>query len=774
MSVAAGTQLGHYEIYSLLGAGGMGEVYLARDTRLRRNVALKLLPSDLGLNKERILRFEQEAYAASALNHPNILTIYEIGEANEVRFIAAEFIDGVTLRERLIGTPMNLKEVLDTMLQTVSAVATAHQAGIIHRDIKPENIMIRHDGYVKVLDFGLAKLAEYQRGSSDPEAETLHMIKTEPGIVVGTVTYMSPEQSRGLEVDERTDIWGLGVVIYEMVAGRPPFDGLTRSDIIAAILKTEPAPLNRYARQIPAELQRIVGKTLRKERSERYQTVSDLMLDLKNLRREIDSEGLRERLAPPDVSSVAILPFRNLTNDSTVSFYEFSLADAVITELVRLRSLVVRPSSAIAKYLGHAKDPREIGHELKVNAVLAASFLHAAPRVRVTAQLIDVSSGDVIWGDRIDSDASDIISVQDIIAQRIVDGLHLKLGSDEQINLAGHATANAAAYEEYLRGRDRVGRYVYHTLANQDIEAAIAHFSRAIELDPNFALAHCSLGSCHMQRVLKGAGNPDDLARSQVSLDTGLALDPGIVEARVFKAFVHLFQGEKQVARMLMAKLRGEAPNNPSVHYVSAVLYRLDGDYERSLQSIDRMSSLNPADRLMSCWNRARIFMYQGRYDEALVNLDVGVTIEPNHPLLKTFRAQVLHLRGNPKEAAELLSEVLLSNPEIDGIRPLLAMCLSALGKHEAARAQLTDRVKEVARADHDVPYWIASAYAMEGEREEAFLWLQKAISLGNENLPWFESNPAWVSLHDDPRFKEIMSQVKVAREQRKLIDTAG
>jgi serine/threonine protein kinase len=210
MSVAAGTQLGHYEIYSLLGAGGMGEVYLARDTRLRRNVALKLLPSDLGLNKERLLRFEQEAYAASALNHPNILTIYEIGEANEVRFIAAEFIDGVTLRERMIGTPMDLKEVLDTMVQTVSAVATAHQAGIIHRDIKPENIMIRHDGYVKVLDFGLAKLAEYQRGSSDPEAETLHMIKTEPGIVVGTVTYMSPEQSRGLEVDERTDIWGLG------------------------------------------------------------------------------------------------------------------------------------------------------------------------------------------------------------------------------------------------------------------------------------------------------------------------------------------------------------------------------------------------------------------------------------------------------------------------------------------------------------------------------------------------------------------------------------
>jgi serine/threonine-protein kinase len=473
------------------------------------------------------------------------------------------------------------------------------------------------------------------------------------------------------------------------------------------------------------------------------------------------------------VSSVAILPFRNLTNDSSVSFYEFSLADAVITELVRLRSLVVRPSSAITKYLGHAKDPREIGHELKVNAVLAASFLHAAPRVRVTAQLIDVLSGDVIWGDRIDSDASDIITVQDIIAQRIVEGLHLKLGSDEQINLAAHASANAAAYEEYLRGRDRVGRYIYHTLANEDIEAAIEHFSRAIELDPNFALAHCALGSCYMQRLQKGAGKSDDLSRAQAALDKGLALDPGIVEARVFKAFVHLFRGEKQVARMLMATLRGEAPHNPSVHFVSAVLYRLDGDYERSLQSIDRTLSLNPADRLMACWNRARIFMYQGRYDEAMVNLDVGVTIEPNHPLLKAFRAQVLHLRGNPEAAIELLSEVLLDHPEIDGIRPLLAMSLSASGEHEAARAQFTDRVKQVARADHDISYWLASAYAMEGDSDEAFAWLKEAIRLGNENLPWFESNPTWKPLHDDPRFNEIMSQVKVAREQRKLIDTA-
>ena len=773
MPVAAGTQLGHYEICSLLGAGGMGEVYLAKDTRLRRNVALKLFPPDLGLNKDRLLRFEQEAYAASALNHPNILTIYEIGQANETRFIAAEFIDGVTLRQRMTGPQTDLPEVLDTVVQVGSALAAAHQAGIVHRDIKPENIMVRHDGYVKVLDFGLAKLTEYQRLISDPEAETIHAVKTEPGMVMGTVSYMSPEQARGLEVDERTDIWGLGVVIYEMVAGKAPFDGLTKSDVVASILKTEPLPLSRFSHGVPAELQRIVKKALRKDRGERYQTVKDLVLDLKNVRREIESGSETESFVPREVSSVAILPFRNLTHDPAVSFYEFSLADAVITELVRLRSLVVRPSSAIAKYLGQSKDPLEAGRELKVNAVVAASFLHAASKVRVTVQLLDVTKGEVLWGDRIDSDASDIIAVQDIIAQRIVEGLQLKLGSDEHIDLAGHATANSAAYEEYLRGRDRVGRYIYHTVANEDIEAAIRHFQRAIELDPKFALAHCALGGCHVQRILKGSGTFDDLSQAREAFEKGLALDPRILEARVYVVFISLAQGEKQKARMQIADLRLEAPNNAGVHYVSGVLYRLDGEYDKAIQSFDRALRLNPGEGVVISWSRARIFMYQGRYDDALRELDRGAAIEPHHSLLRAFRAQVLLLRGDPAGARDLLQEILFNHPDMDGVRPLFAQCLSALGEHEAACAQLTDRVKLVALADHDVPYWIASAYAMEGEREEAFQWLEKAIGLGNENLPWFESNPAWQLLHDDPRFIEIMHRVEVARDKRKLMDTS-
>jgi serine/threonine-protein kinase len=499
-----------------------------------------------------------------------------------------------------------------------------------------------------------------------------------------------------------------------------------------------------------------------------------MVLDLKNLRREIDIDRQTENSSPQEVSSVAILPFRNLTNDSAVSFYEFSLADAVITELVRLRSLVVRPSSAIARYLENPKDPIEAGRELKVNAVLAASFMHTPGRIRVTAQLIDVTKGDVLWGDRIDSSASDIITVQDMIAQRIVDGLNLQLSPDEHVDLAGHATANASAYEEYLRGRDRIGRYIYHTVANEDIEAALTHFQRAIEIDSEFALAHCALGGCHVQRILKGAGRSDDSSRAQDALHRGLALDPGIVEARVYMVFVHLLRGEKQKGRTEIAELRREAPNNPTVHFVSGVLYRLDGEYEKALRSYDRLLLLNPGERIVVGYNRARISMYQGRYDDALIELDQVRALEPHHPLMRSIRAQILFYRGDAARAVDLLQDVLLRNPEIAGIRPLLAQALSAMGKHEAARAQFSDRVKEAAAADHDIPYWLASAYVMEGERDEALEWLARAINLGNENLPWFVFNPVWQPLHDDPRFKELMHQLDAGRVQRKIIDTGA
>lgn len=765
-SLPPGARLGRYEIKLRLGAGGMGEVYLAQDTRLRRKVALKILPEDFTANKDRVHRFEREALAASSLNHPNILTIYEIGAENEHHFIATEFIDGNSLRQHTERTGSEVREVLDIGIQVASALAAAHAAGFVHRDVKPENIMVRHDGIVKVLDFGLAKLIEQEMPAIDMSAPTKALHKTAPGVVLGTVSYMSPEQVRGLEADVRTDIWSFGVVLYEMVAGRRPFEGLTSSDVMAAILTTEPPSLNRFAPKTPSELQRIIKKALRKEREERCQTIQDMLLDLQSLRREIENETEREPQGQATgLTSIAILPFRNLTNDKTVSFYEFSLADSVITELVRLRSLIVRPSSVVAKYLGQTKDPLEVGRELRVKAVLAASFLYAKKRMRVTAQLIDVVNGEVLWGERIDSDADDIITLQDTITQRIIDGLQLKLSSNEQIGFARHATNNAAAYEEYLRGRDLLGRYMYHTVANEDIETAIRHFQRAIELEPKFALAYCGLGACYINRLMKVAGDSNDLTRAEGAFSKGLTLDSKITEARVYMVRIYLAQGEKQKAYRLITELRRESPNNADVHFCSGMLYRLAGKYDKALQSWDSFVRLDPAASVVASYSRARIFMYQGRFVDAMLELDQGAATEPDHPIIKTFRAVALFRQGNQVDAANLLREVLAHHPEVDGIRPLLAMCLSAMGEHEAARAQLTDRVKEVAALDHDVPYWLASAYVMEGEYEEAFKWLEKAIGLGNENYLWFEANPVWETLRDDARFRELMRRIKDRHE---------
>jgi serine/threonine-protein kinase len=459
------------------------------------------------------------------------------------------------------------------------------------------------------------------------------------------------------------------------------------------------------------------------------------------------------------------LPFKNLGNDTETAFYEFSLADAVITELARVRSLIVRPSSTIVKYQGRQVDPDEAGREMGVDAVLTASFLRAGERLRVTAQLLDVRTGEILWSDHIDSDARDIISVQDAIVNHIVEGLRLELSSDEKVELAKGSTTDGAASEEYLRGRHCMGQFIYHSIAREDVDAAIEHFKRAIELDPNFALAQSALGGCYVNRVLKGLGEASDHEQAEVAFKRALALDPKLLEARMHMVFIYLTQGKKQKAREEVEWLRQEYPNDVGVHFVRGVLARLDSQYDRSLRSFDRMVRLNPAERVVVSYNRARIFMYQRRYEDALLELDQGALVEPDHPLIKTFRAQLLYYRGEVDVATRILQQVLARHPKMDGIRPILAICLSGQGRHQEANEQLTERVKEVAAADHDIAYWLASAYLLQGKQVAALKWLETAIRLGNENYLWFESDPNWSGMHDDPRFKELLQRIE-ARPQ--------
>ncbi|HZI20123.1 MAG TPA: tetratricopeptide repeat protein [Pyrinomonadaceae bacterium] len=487
--------------------------------------------------------------------------------------------------------------------------------------------------------------------------------------------------------------------------------------------------------------------------------------------------GPLSQSAAPHVSqfethkSIAILPFKNIANDPQSSFYEFSLADAVITELARVRTLIVRPSSLIVKYQGKDTDPREAGRELGVSAVLAANFLRADSHLRVNAQLIDVETGDMLWSDRIDATAENIIALQDMIAHRIAKGLDVEQSAGAREGGPAPATRSAEAYEEYLRARDLFGRFLFRTLDPGDCDGAVEHFQHAVRLDPNFALAYSGLGACFANRVLKGLGGGEDYELAENAFSRALELDPDLVEARILMVFIYLSRGEKQKARAEVARLARKAPNEAAVYFVKGALHRLDGEYDRALRSFSKLARLDPAARVVAGYNRARVLMYQHRFDDALLELEQAAAIQPDHPLVRTFQAVVLGRRGDASDAVRVLREVLEDHPTMDGIRPLLAQQLVQLGDPEAARAQLTERVRETAAADHDIAYWLATAYAMLGDDEDAFEWLERAIDLGNENRTWFESDPKWERLRERPRFREMMGRIEEDLRQGSAVE---
>ncbi|HKP47559.1 MAG TPA: protein kinase [Pyrinomonadaceae bacterium] len=811
-----GKSLRNYKILEKLGVGGQGTVYKATDGKLGRTVVVKVLPPELTAKEANLKRFEREARLASSLDHPNICTIFDLDEVDGVHFIAMQYVEGRNVRQLVGGHPLELKSALLIGIQVADALAVAHSRGIIHRDIKSGNVMVTPSGQVKILDFGLAKLLDDEESS----ARSVHRTDlTEVGVPYGTATYAAPEQARGDRVDRRADIFSTGVLLYEMLAGTWPFRGKTTIDVRHAVLHDAPRPIAELRNEpLPPRLQEILDRCLAKEPRQRYQKMEDLRDDLRGVLQQIStaeatgqtfssvtpeparhlagssavSRAMRwfkgrktdststpgvtptrptihetpfTTIADQEKKSLAILCFRNLSNDPAASFYEFSLADAVITELARVRSLVVRPSSVIAKYQGGQMDPREVGRELKVNAVLTAGFMHAGGRFRVTAQLIDVASGDILWSDRIDTSDADIIALQDTIAQQIVEGLRLELSPAEQDNIAKPSTQNAAAYEQYLRGRDLFARFIFRTIAPEDCAAAIEHFQRAIELDPKFALAHDGLGAAYVNRVFKGFGGAEDYERAEVAFQKALALDPRLIEARMLMVFVYLWRGQKQKAREEVARARREAPDEPVVHFVKATLHRLDGEYGRALRSYERLMRLDPAAHIVASFNRALVYMYMGDFEETNRQLDHAG--DPDNPLVKTFRALALYYTGKTDQAATIMTENVAAHPNMHGIRPFLAMFLSAQGRHEEARAQLNADVIRNAEVDADIAYSVASVYAVEGMNDEAFEWLGRAIALGNENQPCFEHDPNWSALKDTPQFQQLMSEISGRHKSR-------
>jgi serine/threonine-protein kinase len=640
--------------------------------------------------------------------------------------------------------------------------------------------------------------------------------------------YASPEQAAGAAVvDHRSDVFSLGVLLYELITGVAPFRGRHAVEVLHAVINQAPRPARELNPASPPALQPILDRALAKQPEDRYQTMAAMRDDLKTVMRKLSRETglvpteasatllppqraratwlltstlgrvlprrvlgrlrapLREArsgpmtapaaptVAPPLFSggdpsrrSLAVLPFKNAANDPEAGFYEFALADGLITELAQVRSLLVRPSTYIASYVGQSVDPRQVGEELAVSAVLLGSFIRGKERLRVTAQLIATATGEMLWSDKIDIPTNDLIAVQDVLAERFLAGVKLQLSPAERREIEKPFTHSAEAYEFYLRGRDLLFRYLLRTYDESDLEAAIKMIHEAIGKDGEFARAHATLGRCYVLHAA-GYGGPEYYVLAERSLKRALELDPTIVNARLQMIYVDLYHGDKDKARFAIEQLRREHPDDPSVLFVAGMLYRLDGLYERALETYDRLLALNPRDIVLVAYNRARIYTHEGRFEEAVRELEKGREAEPEHPLIKTFLAVALFNQGQVDWAHALLQEVLLQNPHFDGVQPLVAWCLSARGEHEKARALVTDRVKEVAAADHDIAFWLASFYGMEGMVEEGLEWVQKAVRLGNENYPLFAQSRKLDALRGDPRFTAILEELKKRWEAR-------
>src|SRR5918993_25739 len=626
--------IAHYRILKRLGKGGMGEVFLAEDTKQHgRRVALKILPPELTKDDSRVRRFKQESRAVLALNHPNIITIFEIGEADSTFYIASEFIEGETLRSRMWNEPMKIDEALGVAIQVAMALETAHAAGIVHRDIKPENIMLREDRFVrdrfvKILDFGLAKLTEPEEPVHDPEAITRAISQTNPGSVVGTAGYMSPEQAQGDPIDARSDIFSFGVVIYEMVAGRPPFSGPTESHIRVSIIDHEPAPLTQHSADIPRHLDRIVSKALSKDKTKRYQTITDLKIDLERLREELHQteSGVRQpesRTDPASTQSTGPQWSRSTVMDTE------PISDASTT-------------------------PNRTGSGASLNKKLLIP-IGALLLLIINTELIDVSDGSQLWSGEYNNSVSEILAVQDEISQKISESLRVRLTGEDEQKLRKRYTTNAEAYELYLKGR-----YFWNKRDAEGLRNGIKYFKAAEEKDPTYALAYSGLADSYALLSDIGAVKPaDEMPKARAAAQRAVDIDPTLAEAYTSRAFVKLAHDWDWLgAEADFKKALQLNPKYPTAHQWYASYLMQMGKFGPAQAELEKAHQLDPLSPIINS-NLGFYAYYQHKYDEALDHANKTLEMVPDFWVAHHYRGLAFTMKGMYDEAIKEFRGVL-------------------------------------------------------------------------------------------------------------------
>jgi serine/threonine protein kinase/tetratricopeptide (TPR) repeat protein len=790
----AGDSIGHYQVVSLLGVGGMGQVYLAEDAKLRRKVALKLLPPSYTRDESRLRRFQQEARAASALNHPNILTIHELGEVNGEQFIATEFVEGETLRERLNRARLNLSETLDIAVQIAGALAAAHKAGIVHRDIKPENIMLRHDGYVKVLDFGLAKLTEQHEPATQTTA-TLN-VDISSGLVMGTVKYMSPEQARGQQVDPRSDIFSFGVVLYEMIAGRPPFEEKNSNDLISAILKKEPSPLTG----VPEEIQRVISRALRKKKEDRYQTIEELLADLKSLKEDKTvanvaaqprgSGYLTSDVAPISTatsieyvinkikrhkngtalglvtlvillagvgylgyryffrpSSIAVIPFVNESGDESLSD---GMTGDLIESLSKVPGLEVKPYSSVVRYKGTNSDALRIGRELNVSAVLFSHLIQTGEDLTLRVELVDSRNGNLRWQRTYQKKKSGLVVLQSELARDLVHELRVPMTDKAQQKLAKHDTENSDAKLLYLKGVMHQRR-----LTERDINEAIDLFWQAIHLDPRYARAYAAMARARRSLTMCCDGHPTELLKGKEAAEKAVELDPELAEGHsALGSLIYSYDWKWNEAEKEFLRALELDPNNADSHLSYAdFLGRMKRPEERNAQG-ERARELEPYSPYFNAFGANK------DPKKAVERIRFAIDLDPNFYFSHSLAAGIYSANKMHDEAIKEAKTSQTLSPDQTWSDVILSTVLLSAGRSEECRAVL-DKVLLRSKSRFVPPYHIAVLYNNVGDKERALDWLEKGYEIRDPKMPFLKTDVRiWKNVQDDPHFKDIMRRV--------------
>ncbi len=814
-----GRTLAHYRITAAIGAGGMGEVYLAEDTKLDRKVALKLLPGEVAANHDRMRRFVQEAKAAAALNHPNIAHIYEIGEADGANFIAMEFVDGQTLRQMIYDRQTDLPKLLRHLQHVAEGLAKAHAAGIVHRDLKPDNIMITHDGHAKILDFGLAKLIEpqalSQTGSeaASQAATAILQPQSTPGVVLGTVGYMSPEQAQGKskEIDQRSDIFSFGCILFEAVTGRKAFEGKDAIDTLNKIIREPVAPITDFRPAAPVHLQRIVRRCLAKDREDRYQTIKDVAIELREMRRELEGSGAdtsegggaqtgsaASSISPPPssaeyivngikahkfaaaiaavllvagavsaglylhargsataIESIAVLPFENRSNDPDADYISDGITESINNSLTRLPNLKVIPHSVAFHYKGKAMDAQKVGDELRVNAVLTGRVGQRGDNLTISVELDDVRNGKQLWGEQYNRKLADLLAVKSDIAREVSQRVGSQLSAEDLQKLTKGSTDNPEAYQLYLKGK-----YYTNKLTKDGFRKGIDYFNQAIALDPNYGLAYSGLAYNYMNQDDWFMPPSEAGPKAKYAAEKALAIDDSDVGAHLSLAIeAHWYEWNWATAESEFKRAIELSPNNAEAHGYYSWFLATMGRHDQALAEARRSQQADPLSPLTNGFVGS-VLVFARRADAAIAELRNGIELDPTFWFFHSFLGSAYLQKGKMPEAIAEFQRALELEKDNAEIWSSLAYAYAVSGNKAEAR-KLLDHLKAMSEHSYVAPFNIAVVYLGLGDKEQAFVWLDQALKQRSYYLAVaLPTSGCLDSIRSDPRFVDLLRRV--------------